>query len=153
MKLLYVWLMVCGISIFAACSKDSDPPLLRQQQYELKPWGSSGISGTAFVSENLDNSFNITVVLNKSVKDTIHIMNVINGTESSQGNVAFKLTDVKGTGGSVAAETRNIGQFVQATGSSKSLSYDEILTYKAFIKVRLSENLRDSILCVGKIGL
>ena len=153
MKPLYVWMMVCGTAFVAACSKDNDTPLLRQQQYELKAWGNSGISGTAFVSENLDSSFNITVVLNNSVRDTVHVMSVVNGTESSQGNVAFKLSDIKGTGGSVAGETRNIGQFVQATGSTKLLSYDEILKYAAFIKVSYSRNRQDSLICIGKIGL
>jgi hypothetical protein len=153
MKPLYVWMLLGGILLMAACSKDEDAPVLRQQQYELKAWGGSGISGTAYLSENLDSSFNITVVLNKTVKDTVHIMSVYNGTETVQGNIAFKLSDIRGTGGSAAGETRNIGQFIQESGSTKTLSYDDVIRYQAFIKVYYSNNRPDSLICQGRIGL
>lgn len=150
MKRVYVLGIISCLFLMAACSKDKSS-LLRKQQYELTPVNNSGMSGTVYVSENLDSSFNITVVLNSSVKDTVHIMNVYNGTVSTQDNIAFKLVDIKGTGGSAIGETKNIGQFIANTGSYRELTYDAILDYSAVIKVFYSKN-NDSTICIGKIG-
>jgi len=150
MKSAFVLGIISSLFLMMGCSKD-ESSLLRKQQYELKSVNNSGISGTVYVSENLDSSFNITIVLNSSVKDTVHVMNVYNGTESVQGNVAFKLVDIKGTGQSVIGETKDIGQFIANTGTYKTLTYDAIMDYDAVVKVLYSSS-KDSAICIGKIG-
>lgn len=150
MKRVYVLGIISCLFLMAACSKE-DSSLLRKQQYELKAVNNSGVSGMVYLSENLDSSFNITVVLNSSVKDTVHVMNVYNGTVTTQDNIAFKLVDIKGTGGSAIGETKNIGQFIASTGAYKELNYDAILDYSAVVKVLYSKS-KDSVISIGKIG-
>jgi hypothetical protein len=136
---------------FVACKKE-DNLTLRNEQFPLYANGASGITGTVFVAENQDSSFNVTVKLNKSVKDSLHIMNVHNSKQNSTTNIAFKLVDIPGTGGPVIGETKNIMQAVESTGSFQTVSYDGILKKKFVLHVVMSRHQKDSILCSGEIG-
>jgi hypothetical protein len=135
----------------AGCSKNENITL-RNEQFALLPVGNSGISGTVFIAENLDSSFNITVKLNSSIADSVHIMNLYNGDQVSTANVAVKLADIKGTGGPVIGETKNIKQAVETTGNFESVTYDKALGQTLVLKVFLSAYSKDSVLCRGGIG-
>jgi len=137
--------------LMAACSK-KDNLTLRNEQFPLVAVGNSGISGTVFIAENLDSSFNVTIRLNSSVRDSIHIMNVYNGDQNNTSNIAVKLTDIKGTGGAVIGETKNIRQAVENAGNYSPVTYDKVLKQTMVVKVFLSQHRSDSLLCRGEIG-
>src|SRR5918993_2747638 len=146
--LLKAGIIVAVMFCFIACSKKENLAL-RNEQFPLKAVGNSGISGTVFVAENMDSSFNITVRLNSSVKDSVHIMNVYNGDQNNTGNISLKLSDIKGTGGPVIGETKNIKQAVETAGNYGSVTYDKVLNQMMVVKVFLSDSRRDSLLCRG----
>jgi len=144
--------IVTGIlAITGSCNKNDDPAL-RSEQFALNPVGNRGISGTVYIAENLDSSFNITVRLNSSVKDSVHVMNIYNVNQNNSTNISVKLADIKGTGGAVIGETRSIKQAIEETGNFGSVTYDKVLKQTQVIKVFLSRNMNDSVLCVGEIG-
>ena len=135
----------------AACSKKENLTL-RNEQFPLVAVGNSGISGTVFIAENLDSSFNVTIRLNSSVRDSVHIMNVYNGDQNNTANIALKLSDIRGTGGAVIGETKNIRQAVEYTGNYSQVTYDKVLKQTMVVKVFLSQHRSDSLLCRGEIG-
>ena len=137
--------------LITACSKN-DSLTLRNEQYPLVAVGNSGISGTVFIAENMDSSFNITIRLNSSVRDSVHIMNVYNGDHNNTSNISLKLSDIKGTGGAVIGETKNIRQAVEYAGNYGSVTYDKVLKQTMVVKVFLSQYQADSLLCRGEIG-
>ena len=144
--------IVTGIlAITGSCNKNDDPTL-RNEQFALNPVGNSGISGTVYIAENLDSSFNVTVRLNSSVKDSVHIMNIYNVNQDSSTNISVKLADIKGTGGEVIGETRSIKQAIEDTGNFNSVTYDKVLKGTQVVKVFLSRSMKDSVLCIGEIG-
>jgi len=144
--------IVTGIlAITGSCNKNDDPAL-RSEQFALNPVGNRGISGTVYIAENLDSSFNVTVRLNSSVKDSVHIMNIYNVNQNNSTNISVKLADIKGTGGEVIGETRSIKQAIEDTGNFSSVTYDKVLTGAQVVKVFLSRNMKDSVLCIGEIG-
>jgi hypothetical protein len=144
-------IVVLLLLLIAACSK-KETLTLRNEQYPLVAMGNSGISGTVFIAENMDSSFNITVRLNSSVRDSVHIMNVYNGDQNNTANIALKLSDIKGTGGAVIGETKNIRQAVENAGNYSSVTYDKVLKQTMVVKVFLSQQQADSLLCRGEIG-
>ena len=135
-----------ALLFFSACSKDENLTL-RNEQFGLNQVSNSGVSGTVFVAENQDHSFNITVRLNNSVKDTIHIMNVY----KTPGQVAVKLADIKGTGSAAIGETKNIAQAVEVTGNFGSVNYDQVIAQKNIVRVLMSAS-NNLVLCEGEIG-
>jgi hypothetical protein len=139
------------VLLTSACSKQ-DNLTLRNEQFPLFAVGNSGISGTVFIAENMDSSFNVTVRLNSSVRDSVHIMNVYNGDQNNTTNVALRLTDIKGTGGAVIGETKNIRQAVEYAGNYGSVTYDKVLKQTMVVKVFMSQYRSDSLLCRGEIG-
>ena len=143
--------IVLLLLLLAACSKEGDLTL-RNEQFPLVAMGNSGISGTVFIAENMDSSFNITIRLNSSVRDSVHIMNVYNGDQNNTANIALKLTDIKGNGGAVIGETKNIRQAVENAGNYGPVTYDKILKQTMVVKVFLSQHRADSVLCRGEIG-
>ena len=144
--------VVTGIlAITGSCNKNDDPAL-RNEQFALDPVGNNGISGTVYIAENLDSFFNVTVRLNSSVKDSVHIMNIYNVNQNNSTNISVKLADIKGTGGEVVGETRSIKQAIEDTGNFSSVTYDKVLKGTQVVKVFLSRNMKDSVLCIGEIG-
>ncbi|RYY22322.1 MAG: hypothetical protein EOO04_16040 [Chitinophagaceae bacterium] len=137
--------------LVGGCSKQ-ETLTLRNKQYPLYAVGNSGISGTVFIAENQDSSFNVTVRLNSSVPDSVHVMNIYNGGQNNSSNVALKLADIKGTGGAVIGETKNIRQKVEDAGNYGSVTYDKVLQQTMVVKVFLSRSFPDSLLCRGDIG-
>jgi hypothetical protein len=133
-----------------SCKKDENT--LRQKEYSLAAVGTLGASGTVTVSENSDKSFNLKVSLNKSVKDTVHLVKMFSGSLTTPGAVALTLTNITGTGNTVSSETRNIKQIKLEDNSMKNVTYDSIINYKAFIRVYHSAFRGDSLIASGNIG-
>ncbi len=144
-------LMVLVMLLFISCSK-SDTLTLRNEQFQLFAIGNSGISGTVFIAENLDSSFNVTIKLNSSVRDSVHVMNIYNGDQITPGNISVKLSDIHGTGSAVIGETKNIRQAIETTGNYGPVTYDNVFSKSLVVKVFLSESSMDHVLCRGQIS-
>ena len=128
---------------FMACDKNyNNAPALRKKEYALKPVGASGVTGKVTISENADKSFNVLLVLDKSVKDTIHISHIHSGSISAPGPVAISLSNITGTGGTAQATTNSINTF----------TYDSLLTYNGYINVHYSASRLDSLVTQANIG-
>ena len=65
-----------------ACDKDDDPPALRSKEYTLVPVGASGVGGKITILENADKTLALTVAMDNSVKDTIHVSHIHSGSIS-----------------------------------------------------------------------
>jgi hypothetical protein len=79
-------------------------------------------------------------------------MNIYNDDQNSPGNIAMKLSDIKGTGGPVIGETKHISQAVEQTGNFGEVTYDKVLKKTLVIRVFLSASRMDSILCQATLG-
>jgi hypothetical protein len=144
-------LLLLMIVAGAACSKKENITL-RNEQFALHQVGNSGVSGTVFIAENMDSSFNITVKLNSSVKDSVHVMNIYHTELNNVSSVAVKLSNITGTGGPVIGETKNIRQAVETTGNFGTVTYDKAIQQTLVVKVFLSAARTDSVICRGEIG-
>jgi hypothetical protein len=133
-----------------SCKKDKNN--LRQRDYTLTAVGTVGASGIITVSENSDKSFNVRLSINKSVKDTVHLVKMYSGSLTTPGALSLTLNNITGTGNTVSGETRNIKQIKLADNSMKNVTYDSIINYKAFIKVFHSAFRGDSLIAKANIG-
>lgn len=128
---------------FIACDKNNDTTVTpRKKEYSLLPVGGSGVTGKVTVSENADKTFNVLLALDKSVKDTVHISHIHNGSISSPGPVAIPLANITGTGAAAQATTSNINKF----------TYDSLLNYNGYINVHYSASRLDSLVAQVNIG-
>lgn len=141
---------IIALVTVSSCKKDKDN--FRSKDYTLAAVGTVGASGTVTISENSDKSFNVKVSLNKSVKDTVHLVKMYSGSLVTPGALALTLGTITGNGGAVSSETRNIRQIKLADNSMKNVTYDSIINYKAFIKVFHSAFRADSLIAKGNIG-
>jgi hypothetical protein len=138
------------IGAASSCKKDKNN--LRKKDYSLEAVGTLNASGTVTISENSDKSFNIRISLNKSVKDTVHLVKMFSGSLTTPGAEALNLANITGTGNAVSGETRNIKQIKLADNTLKNVTYDSIINYKAFIRVYHSTFRADSLIAKGNIG-
>lgn len=137
--------LVLGVT-FAACSDDDDvSPILRSKEFKLtKSATDSTRVGTVKLSENRDSSINLTLTLNKTVKDTVNKVYVIKGTIAAPmaDSLVKGATDLKGTGAAVT---------VDIWKASKTYRYDAALAnISAFAKIRFSA-FKDSTIAVGNV--
>ena len=133
----------------SSCEKEKSN--LRSKNYALTAV-TSGATGMVIISENADKSFNIKVNVNKTFKDTVHLVKLYSGSLTTPGALALALGNITGTGNAVSSEARNIKQIKLADNSMKNVTYDSIVNYKAFIKVLHSEFRGDSLLARGNVG-
>jgi hypothetical protein len=143
--------VLAAMVIVSSCEKDKDN--LRQKDFTLAAVGTVGASGVVTISENSDKSFNVKLSLNKSVKDTVHLVKMYSGSIANPGALALTLSNITGTGNTVVSgETRNIKQIKLSDNSMKNVTYDSIINYKAFIRVFHSAFRGDSLIANGNIG-
>ncbi|HSB92795.1 MAG TPA: hypothetical protein VLC28_06735 [Flavitalea sp.] len=124
----------------------------RWKEYPLAANGASGVTGKIRFSENTDRSFNVLVTLNKSVKDTVHLVNIMHGTTTNPGAVAFTLSNIPGTGNLASSETKNIRQMKLPDNSMKNINYDSIIKFTGYVNALYSATRSDSSLAKGNIG-
>ncbi len=130
-------------SAFVACDKDDDnTPALRTKEYTLTPANGSGVTGKVKVSENADRSFNVTVALDKSVKDTVHTAQIYSGSIDNPGEVFIPLSNITGNDSAASATTANIN----------TITYDSLMNYNGFIRVNYSAYKSDSVVAQANIG-
>ena len=141
---------ICVI-MFACKKNDDNIPQLRSQEYSLSPVGGSGIKGKVTFTENTDKSFNVKVALDSSVKDTVHVMHIHNGSIASPGGIAIPLNSITGTGAAASSETQNIKTAMQGE-TSVPITYDSVLVYNGYLNVHYSASRIDSLIAQTNIG-
>jgi hypothetical protein len=143
-----------GVSVLSlivySCKKDERE--MRSKEYSLAANGTSGVTGKVLITENPDASFNVAVSLNKSDKDTVHLVRLYNGRVNSPGILAHNLFTIKGGSSQVSGQINGIKQIKGADNTTKNVTYDSIIAYNAFVKVHFSAFKPDSIMCLGNVG-
>ncbi len=124
---------------------------LRTKEIVLNSANGSTVTGKAVIAENADHSFNVSITLQNTIKDTTMVMHIHNGSITSPGNISVPLTPIKGTGGAATGTTLNIISGTNATGTSVSLTYDSIIKPTRYINVHYSAAQINTIIAHGNI--
>jgi hypothetical protein len=149
--------VIAGLSLFVfACNKDddNDTSATRFVEYPLTAVGNSGVNGKVTISENTDSSFNVLVVIDKSVKDTVHLLHLNHGSVSnpSPGDIIVQLNSITGTGGPASSTTNGIKRVKTSYDAMITFTYDSITHYNGHINVQYSAGRSDSLIAQGNIG-
>jgi hypothetical protein len=147
---------VALVSVFS-CTKEKSYEgggvELRSKEYPLNAVGASGVNGQIVISENADSTFNVLVTLSKTVKDTVHVLHIHNGSTTSPGSIAVQLSPVTGTGDSATSLTSNIGEITLPDHSTQKATYDDMMGFAGYVDVHYSQAKSDSLIAEGAIGL
>jgi hypothetical protein len=122
-------LLIFSIS-FSSCEKKdvaTSTATLRTKEIILSPTTGNTISGKATLAENADHSFNVSIILQNTVKDTVMAMHIRNGSIAAPGNISIPLTNITGTGASATSSKLNIVSGISPTGTTVALTYDSII--------------------------
>jgi hypothetical protein len=125
---------------------------LRSKEYPLNAVGTSGVDGEIVISENADSSFNVLVTLGKTVKDTVHVLHIHNGSISNPGSIAVALSPVTGTGDSAQSITSNISEIQLPDSTTQKATYDDIIGFAGYVDVHYSAFKSDSLIAAAPIG-
>ena len=139
---------------FSSCEKKdvaTTTATLRTKEIALTSAGGSTVTGKAIIAENADHSFNVNITLQNTVKDTVEVMHIHNGTIAAPGNIAIPLTSITGTGGQATGTTLNIKTGLSATGATVNLTYDNIITYAGYFNVHYSAAQISRLIANGNI--
>ncbi len=115
---------------FSSCEKKdaaATTATLRTKEITLTSTAGNTVSGKAVIAENADHSFNVNITLQNTVKDTVMVMHIHNGSIAAPGNISIPLTNITGNGGQATGSTLNIASGLSATGTTVALTYDNII--------------------------
>jgi len=153
--LFMVPVALVGVLLFS-CTKEKSHEggsmELRSKEYPLNAVGASGVNGQIVISENADSSFNVLVALSKTVKDTVHVLHIHNGSISNPGSIAVALSPVTGSGDSATSITSNVSEIVLPDNSTQKTTYDDMLGFAGYVDVHYSAAKSDSLIAEGTIG-
>lgn len=127
---LAICLALIFSATFSSCEKKdvaTTTATLRTKEIALTATAGNTVSGKAIIAENADHTFNVNITLQNTVKDTVMVMHIHNGSIAAPGNISIPLTNISGTGGQAAGSTLNISSGLSATGSTVALTYDNII--------------------------
>lgn len=130
--------LLLSLLLLDSCKKNrsEDTTTGKTTVLALMPSGGNEISGSATIEENADHTFNIAISLSNTVKDSTVYLDVHNGNfEEPFGKHSIDLGSIKCTGGPVSNITNHISHLTLPDLTRAPISYDSILTYKAFINV------------------
>jgi hypothetical protein len=112
------------------------------------------VEGTVTIQENEDKTFNIVINLTKTAKDSMVYVDVHNGSfQDPFGKQAIDLGSIRCDGGSGSNITRNISHITLQDLSRAAISYDSILTYKAFINLSFSHTTHNVSTAIAHVDL
>ncbi len=148
-----ITLIFLSFSVASCEKKDAatSTATLRTKEITLNPTSGSSVSGKAVIAENSDHSFNVSITLQNTVKDTAMVMDIYNGSIASPGNISASLTNITGTGGPATGSTLNITSGMSSTGAVVSLTYDSIIKPTRYINVDYSAAQINNVIANGDI--
>lgn len=124
---------------------------LRTKEIILSPTAGNTQSGKALIAENADHSLNVAITLQNTVKDTVMVMHIHNGTVASAGSIAIPLSNITGTGGQATGITLNINSATSVSGTKVPVTYDNIIVYPGYFNVHYSALQDTRIVANGNI--
>jgi hypothetical protein len=139
---------------FSSCEKKdvaTATATLRTKEIALTSTAGNTVTGKALIAENADHSFNVNITLQNTVKDTVMVMHIHNGSIASPGTIAIPLTNITGTGGQATGTKLNIKTGLSATGATVNLTYDNIITYAGYFNVHYSAAQINKVVANGNI--
>jgi hypothetical protein len=139
---------------FSSCEKKdvaTTAATLRTKEITLTSTAGNTVSGKAVIAENADHSFNVNITLQNTVKDTVMVMHIHNGSIAAPGTIAIPLTNITGTGGQATGVTLNITSGTSATGTNVALTYDNIITYTGYFNIHYSAAQISNVVANGNI--
>lgn len=146
--------LIFSISLSSCEKKDvaTTTSSLRTKEIILNPTAGNAQSGKAVIAENADHSFNVNITLQSTVKDTVMIMHIHNGSITSPGTIAIPLTNITGTAnGQATGTTLNITSATSATGATVPVSYDNVITYAGYFNIHYSAAQIANVVANGNI--
>ena len=139
---------------FSSCDKKdvaTTTATLRTKEIILNPTAGNTQSGKAVIAENADHSFNVNITLQNTVKDTVMVMHIHNGSIASPGTIAIPLSNITGTGGQATGTTLNIASATSPTGTTVAITYDNIIAYAGYFNIHYSAAQIATIVANGNI--
>jgi hypothetical protein len=151
---LAIFLAFIFSTSFSSCEKKdaaTTTATLRTKEITLTSTAGNTVSGKAVIAENADHSFNVNITLQNTVKDTVMVMHIHNGSISAPGSIAIPLTSIKGTGGQGVGTTLNIKTGTSSTGAIVNLTYDNIIIYDGYFNIHYSAAQINKVVANGNI--
>jgi hypothetical protein len=139
---------------FSSCEKKdvaTTTTTLRTKEITLSATSGNTINGKAVIAENADHSFNVNITLQNTVKDTVMIMHIHNGSITAPGTIAIPLTNITGTGATATGTTLNISAGTSASATTIALTYDNIITYAGYFNIHYSAPQISNVVANGNI--
>ncbi|MBL0200305.1 MAG: hypothetical protein IPP81_09035 [Chitinophagaceae bacterium] len=139
---------------FSSCEKPdvaTTTATLRTKEITLTSTAGNTVSGKAVIAENADHSFNVSITLQNTVKDTVMVMHIHNGSITAPGTIAIPLTNITGTGGQATGATLNIASGTSAANTTVALTYDNIITYAGYFNIHYSAAQITNVVANGNI--
>lgn len=152
--LITLFLAVILSFSFSSCDKKdvtTSTTTLRIKEITLSPTAGNTQSGKAVIAENADHSFNVSITLQNTVKDTVMVMHIHNGSIASPGTIAIPLSNITGTGGQAVGNTTNITTATSATNTNVPVTYDNIITYLGYFNIHYSAAQIAKVVANGNI--
>ena len=138
-------------SMSLSSCKKNPVAALRTKTIILNPTSGNTINGKAIITENANHSFSVNITLQNTIKDSVMVMHIHNGSIAAPGNIAIPLTNITGTGGQATGTTLNIKTGLSATGATVNLTYDNIITYAGYFNVHYSAAQINKVVANGNI--
>ena len=142
----YLFIFLAATAMMVGCdSEDEITPTGNSITYVLAERSNSGVSGTAELIENSDNTITVNLDLSGTPDGGMHPAHIHFNSAAESGGIAISLGMVNGNTGesSVTFSTLDDGT---------PISYDELLTFDGYINVHLSESEMETIVAQGDIG-
>jgi len=142
----YLFIFLAATAMMVGCdSEDEITPTGNSITYVLAERSNSGVSGTAELIENSDNTITVNLDLSGTPDGGMHPAHIHFNSAAESGGIAISLGMVNGNTGesSVTFSTLDDGT---------PISYDELLTFDGYINVHLSESEIGTIVAQGDIG-
>ena len=139
---------------FSSCDKTdvaTSTATLRTKEITLSSTAGNTQSGKAVIAENADHSFNVLITLQNTVKDTVMVMHIHNGSIASPGTIAIPLSNITGTGGQATGNTLNITTATSAAATTIPVTYDNIITYLGYFDIHYSAAQITTVVANGNI--
>lgn len=148
---------IFGMTLTSCSDDDDNRPNRRSKEYALTVSTGTG-GGKVIVQELTDSTFNLTVRIDKSTKDTTYDFVLFNGKKDTAVLNVFKtIASVKSqtTGAAVEAKWENV-KTITVGDQTKKFNYDSLLKYRAFarvsfVKKNVTPNV-DSVVAITNIG-
>ena len=151
-------LAICSALIFSvsfsSCEKKdvaTTTATLRTKEITLTSTTGNTVSGKALIAENADHSFNVNITLQNTIKDTVMVMHIHNGSIAAPGNISIPLTNITGTGGQATGATLNITSGTSASNTTVALTYDNIIAYAGYFNIHYSAAQINKVVANGNI--